>query len=160
LLRLYDPTHGQVLVDGHDLRDLDPEQWRSCLGVVSQDGFLFNASVADNIRFGRLDASDAEVMAAARTAGAHEVIGPLAKGYETVVGDRGLRLSGGRRQQLAIARAVLRNPQLLLLDEATSSLDNESERLIQQAVEQLGTNRTILAIAHRLSTIVRADKIV
>jgi ATP-binding cassette subfamily B protein/subfamily B ATP-binding cassette protein MsbA len=160
LLRLYDPTSGQILVDGHDLRDLDPKQWRACLGVVSQDGFLFNASVADNIRFGRLDASDAEVIAAASTAGAHEFIGRLANGYQTVVGDRGLRLSGGQRQQLAIARAILRDPQLLLLDEATSSLDNESERLIQRAVEQLGTNRTILAIAHRLSTIVQADKII
>jgi ATP-binding cassette subfamily B protein/subfamily B ATP-binding cassette protein MsbA len=160
LLRLYDPTAGQILIDGVDLRDLDPQQWRAAIGVVSQDSFFFHTTVRENIQLGRLDAPDEAIAQAAAIAGANRFIADLPKGADTVVGDRGLRLSGGQRQQLAIARAILRDPQLLLLDEATSSLDNQSERLIQQAVEKVGGNRTILAIAHRLSTIVMADRII
>jgi len=160
LLRLYDPTQGQILVDGVDLRELDLTQWRSAIGVVSQDTFIFNASIRDNIAFGRLDAAEGEIVAAARAAHAHGFISELAHGYDTVVGDRGYRLSGGQRQRLAIARAVLRDPEILILDEATSDLDSHSERLIQQALEELRADRTVLAIAHRLSTIAMADRII
>lgn len=159
LLRLYDPTQGQILVDGVDLRELDLTQWRNHIGVVSQDTFIFNTSIRDNIAFGRLDAGEDEIIDAARAAHAHDFIMQLSQGYDTVVGDRGYRLSGGQRQRIAIARAILRDPEILVLDEATSDLDSHSERLIQQALDGLRADRTVLAIAHRLSTIAMADRI-
>jgi subfamily B ATP-binding cassette protein MsbA len=159
LLRLFDPTAGQILVDGVNLREFEVGSWREQIGVVSQDTFILNASIRDNLAFGRLDASDAEIEAAARAAHAHEFIMALSNGYQTVVGDQGYSLSGGQRQRLAIARAILRSPQILILDEATSELDSSSERIIQQALDQLRNQRTVLAVAHRLSTIARADQI-
>jgi subfamily B ATP-binding cassette protein MsbA len=159
LLRLYDPTAGQIAVDGVDLRELDLRAWRDHIGLVSQDTFIFNASITDNIAFGKLDATEGEIIAAAQAANAHEFIVRLARGYDTVVGDRGYRLSGGQRQRIAIARAILRDPEILVLDEATSDLDSQSERLIQEALDNLRSERTVLAIAHRLSTIAMADQI-
>lgn len=160
LLRLHDPTVGSLLVDGVELERLDLSDWRLRLGVVSQDVFLLNTSVRDNIAFGKIDASDSEIKSAARAAHADEFISKLAQGYATPVGDQGLRLSGGQRQRLAIARAILRNPELLILDEATSDLDGRSERLIQDSISRLRANRTIIAVAHRLSTISMADRII
>jgi subfamily B ATP-binding cassette protein MsbA len=161
LLRLYDPTGGAILVDGVDLRDYRIRDWRSRIGVVSQNAFILHESVRDNIAFGRLDASEDEIIQAAREANAHEFITRmLDKGYDTVVGDDGYRLSGGQRQRLAIARAIVRRPDLLILDEATSDLDSASERQIQNALMSLRHRQTILAIAHRLSTILMADEII
>jgi ATP-binding cassette subfamily B protein len=160
LLRFRDPNQGSITIDGVDIRDLDPVDLRGVLGLVPQDTILFAGSVADNIRYGRLEASDSEVEAAAKIAAAHEFIEQLPQGFNTALGERGARLSGGQRQRIAIARAVLKNPAILLLDEATSSLDTESERLIQQAFETLRQDRTTLVIAHRLSTVQRADRIV
>lgn len=159
VVRLYEPTEGRILVDGVDLRDLDLESWRLKIGFVSQDTFVFNASVRENIAFGMPDATDEQVIEAARQADAHDFIRALPKGYVTIVGDRGLKLSGGERQRIAIARAVLRNPPLLIFDEATSSLDNDSEQRVQQAINRLSKDHTVIMIAHRLSTIVGADKI-
>ncbi len=159
LIRLHDPTEGTIRVDGVDLSHLDWSQWRDRLGSVSQDTFIFHASVRENIAFGRLVASEEEIVDAARTAHAHEFISELVDGYDTVVGDQGYRLSGGQRQRLAIARAVLRDPEILILDEATSDLDSRAERLIQDAIGRLRSKRTVLAIAHRLSTIAMADLI-
>ena len=159
LIRLHDPTEGTIRVDGVDLSHLDWSQWRDRLGSVSQDTFIFHASVRENIAFGRLVASEEEIVDAARTAHAHEFISELVDGYDTVVGDQGYRLSGGQRQRLAIARAVLRDPEILILDEATSDLDSRAERLIQEAIGRLRSKRTVLAIAHRLSTIAMADLI-
>ena len=159
LVGLYEPTEGRVLVDGEDLRELEWLSWRERLAVVSQDALLLNASVRENIAFGRLDASPEEIRAAARAAGADRFIADLRDGYDTVVGEHGFRLSGGQRQRLAIARAVVRNPELLILDEATSQLDSESERQIQEAVDRLRAGRTLVVIAHRLSTVVSADRI-
>lgn len=159
LLGVYAPTAGQLLVDGVDLQEADLRSWRRCIGVVDQDMFVFNRSVAENIRFGKPDATDAEVIAAATTANADRFIRALPQGYETAIGDRGYLVSGGQRQRIAIARAVISQPDLLLFDEATSALDSESERLIQNSVEELRKDRTIVVIAHRLSTIVKADHI-
>lgn len=159
LLRLYDPTVGQILVDSVDLRELDSRAWRNHIGVVSQDTFVFNASVRDNIAFGRPEATEDEIIAAAEVASAHEFITELREGYDTVVGDRGCRLSGGQRQRIAIARAVLRQAPILVLDEATSELDSHAERQIQKALDNLRTDRTVIAVAHRLSTILMADQI-
>ncbi len=158
--RLYDPTQGKVLVDGKPLPDFEVDSWRARIAVVSQDTFLFNDTVLENIRFGRPDASDAEVQEAARIADAEAFIRELPQDMMTMVGDRGTRLSGGQRQRIAIARAVLADPDLLILDEATSALDTASERLVQQALTRLGKGRTVLAVAHRLSTIREADNIV
>ncbi|MCL4831302.1 MAG: ABC transporter ATP-binding protein/permease [Caldilineaceae bacterium] len=159
LTRLYDPTGGEILADGVPIGEYALADWQTLFGVVDQDTFVFNASVADNIRFGRLEASQAEVEAAARIANAHDFIQELHNGYATVVGDRGFRLSGGQRQRIAIARAVVRQPNVLIFDEATSALDSQSERLIQDALEGLRQERTLIVIAHRLSTIAKADQI-
>lgn len=160
LLRFYDPQQGRVLLDGVDIAEADPREVRGRIGLVPQDTVLFGTSARENIRFGRPGASDAEVEAAARAAYAEEFIRALPQGYDTFLGEKGTRLSGGQRQRIAIARAILRNPPLLLLDEATSALDAESERVVQQALEQLMLSRTTIIIAHRLATVLKADRIV
>ena len=157
--RFYDPTSGQICIDGQDLRDLQVGSLRGQIGIVPQETLLFGSSVRENILYGRLDASEAEVIAAARSANAHEFILQLPNGYETLVGERGVKLSGGQRQRIAIARAILKDPRILLLDEATSSLDSESEGLVQEALERLMRGRTSIVIAHRLSTIQNASRI-
>ncbi len=159
LLRFYDPTAGRVCFDGIDLRDLDPAALRARIGLVPQEPVIFSANAWDNIRYGRPDASDDEVRAAASAAAATEFIERLPEGFESFLGEKGVRLSGGQRQRIAIARAILRAPALLLLDEATSSLDAESERLVQEALERLRRGRTTLIIAHRLATVLKADRI-
>lgn len=159
LVGLYQPTEGRILVDGVDLSALDLASWQQRLGVVSQDTFLFNASLAENIAFGTPGADRAAVEEAAASAQALNFIRALPDGFDTVVGERGYRLSGGQRQRISLARAILRDPELLILDEATSALDTESERLVQQALERFEQQRTVLVIAHRLSTIVAADQI-
>lgn len=158
--RFYDPSTGRVTLDGRDLRDYDVESFRSLLGVVEQDVFLFDGTIRQNIAYARREATDEEIRAAADAANAMEFIGRLTDGLETVIGERGVRLSGGQRQRLAIARAILADPKLLILDEATSNLDTESERLIQQSLAVLMRGRTSFVIAHRLSTIAGADLIV
>jgi ATP-binding cassette subfamily B protein len=160
LLRFYDPASGRITLDGLDLRDLDPEALRGRLGLVPQDPVIFSLSAAENIRYGRPDASDAEVEAAARAAAAHDFIMALPQGYASSLGARGVMLSGGQRQRIAIARAILRDPPILLLDEATSALDAESEQAVQQALARLAQGRTTLVVAHRLATVRRADRIV
>jgi ABC-type multidrug transport system fused ATPase/permease subunit len=160
LLRFYDPHEGRVTIDGHDLRELQLESLRGHMALVSQDPVLFSGSIRDNIRYGRLEASDAEVEAAARAGNAHDFITGFPAGYDTRVGERGVQLSGGQRQRVSIARAILRDPRVLVLDEATSALDAESEHLVQEALETLQRDRTTLVIAHRLSTIRHADVIV
>jgi len=159
IARFYDPTEGQVTLDGTDLRDLDVESYRRLLGVVEQDVFLFDGTVADNIGYARRDATPAELEAAARAAHALEFIERLPAGFQTRIGERGVKLSGGQRQRIAIARAILADPVILILDEATSNLDTESERLIQQSLHELRRHRTSFVIAHRLSTIQDADRI-
>jgi ATP-binding cassette, subfamily B, bacterial MsbA len=160
ILRLYDPTSGVVRLDGRDLRTITQNSLRHLIGLVSQETFLFHDTIANNIRFGRLDATEEEIYAAATTAYAHDFIAAQPKGYETIIGDKGCLLSGGQQQRLAIARALLKNAPILLLDEATSALDSESEQQIQIALERLAEGRTVIAIAHRLSTILSADQIV
>jgi ATP-binding cassette subfamily B protein/subfamily B ATP-binding cassette protein MsbA len=159
LTGLYAPTEGRILVDGVDLNSLDLASWQQRLGVVSQDTFLFNATIAENIAFGTPGASQAQIEAACQAAQAAGFIESLPQGYDTLVGERGYRLSGGQRQRLSLARAILREPELLILDEATSALDSQSERLVQEAIERFEHNQTVLVIAHRLSTIVRAEQI-
>ncbi|MDX1530004.1 MAG: ABC transporter transmembrane domain-containing protein [Rhodothermales bacterium] len=159
LPRLYDPDRGRILLDGYDLRDVTVESVREQIGLVAQDVQLFGASVAENLRYGRLDASDAEVRAAAEAANALDFIEALPEGFSTPIGERGIKLSGGQRQRLAIARALLKDPRLLLLDEATSALDAESERLVQEALGRLLEGRTAFVIAHRLATVRHADRI-
>jgi len=160
LMRLYDPTTGAIRLDGCDLRSLDADWLRRNVGTVAQEPVLFSTSVAANIRYGRPDAGDDEVEAAARAANAHDFIAALPDGYATEVGERGVRLSGGQKQRVAIARALLKDPPILILDEATSSLDAESEALVQDALERLMTDRASLVIAHRLSTVKNADRVV
>jgi ATP-binding cassette, subfamily B, bacterial MsbA len=160
ILRLYDPTAGAVKIDGQDLRTVTQESLRRQIGLVTQETFLFHDTIFRNIQFGRPDATPEEVYAAAQTAYAHDFITAQALGYKTVIGDKGCLLSGGQQQRIAIARALLRNAPILLLDEATSSLDSESEKQIQMALEKLTAGRTVIAIAHRLSTILSADQIV
>jgi ATP-binding cassette subfamily B protein len=160
LLRFYDPQSGTILLDGVDIRDLDLHTLRGALGIVPQDTVIFSADAMENIRYGRADATDDEVIAAAKLAAAHEFIERLPQGYWSFLGERGVRLSGGQRQRIAIARALLKNPPLLLLDEATSALDAESERLVQRALEAAMVGRTTLIIAHRLATVQRADRII
>ena len=159
LPRLYDADTGRVLIDGHDVRDVTLASLSDAIGVVTQEPYLFHASIRDNIRYARPEATDDEVHAAARAAYIHEFVDGLPRGYDTIVGERGYRLSGGEKQRVAIARAVLKDAPILILDEATSSLDSHSERVIQLALEDLARGRTTLIIAHRLSTILRADKI-
>ena len=160
LLRFYDPATGRILIDGVDVTRADPQQLRSRIGLVPQDTVLFAATARENIRYGRPDASDAEVEAAAIAAAADPFLRRLPEGYDTFLGERGARLSGGQRQRIAIARAILRDPPILLLDEATSALDAESERLVQGALDHLMQGRTTIIIAHRLATVLEADRIV
>lgn len=157
--RFYDPTEGRVCIDGIDLRALTQASLRDQIGIVPQETLLFGGSIRDNIRYGRLEASEDEIIAAARAANAHDFISAMPDGYETVVGERGIRLSGGQRQRVAIARAILKDPRVLLLDEATSSLDSESEHEVQEALARLMQQRTTVIIAHRLSTIRVAHRI-
>jgi ATP-binding cassette, subfamily B, bacterial len=158
--RLYDATRGAVTIDGIDVRALTFASLASAVGVVSQETYLFHATVRENLRFARPDATDAEIEEAARAAQIHDLISRLPEGYETVVGERGYRFSGGERQRIAIARTILRNPPILVLDEATSALDTQTERAVQEALERLAEGRTTIAIAHRLSTVRDADQIV
>jgi ATP-binding cassette, subfamily B, bacterial MsbA len=160
ILRLYDPTSGSIKVDNHDLRTLTQKSLRAQIGLVTQETFLFHDTIFKNIQFGRLGATRDEVYAAAKTAYAHDFIVAQPDGYDTIIGDKGCLLSGGQQQRVAIARALLKNAPILLLDEATSSLDTESEKQIQKALELLAAGRTVIAIAHRLSTILSADQIV
>ncbi|MGR3710284.1 MAG: ATP-binding cassette domain-containing protein, partial [Alterinioella nitratireducens] len=160
LLRFYDPISGRVSLDGVDLRDMTRAHFRKSIALVPQDPVIFAASARENIRFGRPDASDAEVEDAARAAAAHDFLTALPEGYDTYVGERGIMLSGGQKQRIAIARAILRDAPVLLLDEATSALDAESERAVQQAVTELSADRTTLIVAHRLATVKQADRIV
>jgi subfamily B ATP-binding cassette protein MsbA len=158
--RFYDVTGGAVRIDGKDVRDLQLASLREKIGMVAQETFLFNDTVANNIRYGKPKAKDDEIQAAARSALAEEFIERMPQGYDTIIGERGVKMSGGQRQRLAIARALLKNAPILILDEATSHLDTESEILVQRALQTLMNNRTVIVIAHRLSTIRRADKIV
>ncbi|SNS31863.1 ATP-binding cassette, subfamily B [[Luteovulum] sphaeroides subsp. megalophilum] len=160
LLRFYDPQQGSVRIDGVDLRDMTRDDFRRAIALVPQDPVIFATSARENIRFGRPEATDAEVEAAARAAAAHDFLSLLPQGYDTYVGERGVMLSGGQKQRVALARAILRDAKILLLDEATSALDAESERAVQTAVEALAQNRTTLVVAHRLATVKRADRIV
>jgi subfamily B ATP-binding cassette protein MsbA len=157
--RLWEVTAGTIRVDGVDIRDVTVDSLRGQIGLVAQEATLFGGTVRENILYGRLEATDEEMVAAAVAANAHDFISVLPDGYDTVVGDRGMRLSGGQRQRVAIARAILKDPPILLLDEATSSLDNESERLVQEALDRLKAGRTTIIVAHRLSTIRAADRI-
>jgi ATP-binding cassette subfamily B protein len=157
--RFHDPQQGRVLVDGHDVRELTLESLGGHIGVVFQDTFLFHASIGDNLRYARPDATHEELVAAATAAHLHPFITSLPEGYDTIVGERGHRLSGGEKQRVAIARVILKDPRILLLDEATSHLDTVSEQLIQAALKPLFAGRTTIAIAHRLSTVLAADQI-
>src|SRR5207248_3036417 len=157
--RFYDPTAGRITVDGRDIRDVTIKSLREQIAFVPQEPILFGDTIRENIRYGRLDATAAEIEAAAQAANATEFIARMPNGLETIVGERGVRLSVGQRQRVAIARAILRDARILLLDEATSSLDNESEFLVQQALDRLMRGRTTIVIAHRLSTVERADRI-
>ncbi|AXI44418.1 ABC transporter transmembrane domain-containing protein [Sulfitobacter sp. SK011] len=160
ILRFYDPAQGQIRLDGVDLRDMRRDVFRRHIALVPQDPVIFAASAAENIRFGRPDASDADVVAAAKAAAADEFIAALPEGYDSYLGERGVMLSGGQKQRIAIARAILRDTPVLLLDEATSALDAESERAVQAAVDKLSADRTTLIVAHRLATVKKADRIV
>jgi subfamily B ATP-binding cassette protein MsbA len=160
LQRLYEPQSGRISIDGQDITAVTQNSLREHIAMVNQDAFLFHDTIATNIRYGRLDATQAEVETAARLAHAHDFIVAQSHGYETVIGDKGCMLSGGQQQRICIARAFLKNAPILLLDEATSALDSETEKYIQQDLEKLAKGRTVLAIAHRLSTIQRADQII
>jgi subfamily B ATP-binding cassette protein MsbA len=159
ILRFYDPTEGRVLIDNHDLKLVTLSSLRSQIGLVPQDTILFSGTIEENIRYGALDATHEEIVAAARAANADQFIEAMPDGYQTEIGERGLKLSGGQRQRVSIARTILKDPRILILDEATSSLDTESESLVQEALDRLMTGRTTFIIAHRLSTVRRADRI-
>lgn len=157
--RFYDPTEGQILVDGNDIKDVTIESLRSKMGIVTQETFLFDTNIAENIAYGLIDYPMEKIIEAAKTANAHNFISEMPNGYNTIIGERGIKLSGGQRQRLTIARALLKNPEIMIFDEATSALDNESEILVQEAIERLMLNRTTFVIAHRLSTIRNATSI-
>ncbi len=157
--RFYDPTQGKILLDGRDLRTIRVDSLRDQIAVVFQESFLFNGTLRENLMYGKLNATEAELIAAAEAANVHDFVTAMPDGYETTIGERGMKLSGGQRQRVAIARALLKDPRILILDEATSSVDSETERLIQQALDRLLRNRTSFVIAHRLSTILHADQI-
>ena len=159
LTGLYDPTEGKITIDNVDLKTYSLESWRQQMGVVSQDTFIFNQPIIENIRYGKPEATEDEVIQAAKDAQAHDFIAALPNSYDTIVGERGYRLSGGQRQRVALARAILKQPEVLILDEATSALDSQSERLVQQALAMFQKDRTVLVVAHRLSTITGADQI-
>lgn len=160
LMRFYDPTSGQILIDGKDLREQEVEAYRRLFGVVAQENLLFNATISENISYGRTNISQEQIRAAAEIANAAEFIEAMPNDYETMVGDRGIRISGGQRQRVAIARAIVHQPSILILDEATSSLDTESERLVQSAIDRVIKDTTAIVVAHRLSTVIHADKII
>jgi ATP-binding cassette, subfamily B, bacterial MsbA len=160
LPRFYDVTGGQILIDGIDIRDLKIADLREQMGIVTQEAILFNDTIFNNIAFNKTNATEAEVINAAKIANAHEFIMQTPAGYNTIIGDRGGKLSGGQKQRISIARAILKNPPILILDEATSALDTESEKLVQDALTNLMKNRTSIVIAHRLSTVQHADEIV
>ena len=157
--RFYDVTEGRVLLDGEDIRNLKLQSLRNHIGIVQQDVYLFAGTVMENIRYGKPEASDEEVIRAAKAANAHEFIMELENGYDTDIGQRGVKLSGGQKQRLSIARVFLKNPPILIFDEATSALDNESEKIVQKSLEDLAKDRTTFVIAHRLSTIRKAQRI-
>lgn len=159
ICRFYDPTTGAIYVDDQPLPSLNLQDWRSQIAIVSQDVYIFNTTVRENIAYGKLEATEAEILAAAKLANAHDFIQQLPEGYDTLVGDRGMRLSGGQRQRIALARAIVRDPDILILDEATNALDSIAEHLIQDALNTLSQDRTVIVIAHRLSTIEHADQI-
>jgi ATP-binding cassette subfamily B protein len=159
LARFYDPDSGRITLDGRPLTSLDTKWLREHIGAVAQEPVLFATSIADNIRYGRPQATMDEVIAAAKAANAHDFISGFPQGYDTLVGERGVRLSGGQKQRVAIARALLKDPRILILDEATSALDSESEHLVQQALDRLMLGRAVLVIAHRLSTVKRAHRV-
>jgi ABC-type multidrug transport system fused ATPase/permease subunit len=158
-MQFYELSAGKILIDGRDVRQFDLTELRRHIGIVPQETLLFGGSIRENIAYGKIDATDAEITAAARKANAWQFISSFPEGLDTVVGERGIKLSGGQRQRVAIARAILKNPAILILDEATSSLDSESEKLVQDAMDELMKNRTSIIIAHRLSTIRKVDKI-
>lgn len=157
--RFYDVSSGRITVDGHDIRDVTLKSLRDNIGIVQQDVYLFAGTIYDNILYGRPNATPEEVVAAAKNANAHDFIMAFPDGYETDIGQRGIKLSGGQKQRLSIARVFLKNPPILIFDEATSALDNESERIVQESLEKLAKNRTTFVIAHRLSTIQNAERI-
>jgi subfamily B ATP-binding cassette protein MsbA len=157
--RFYDPTDGQIVIDGNNIKDVTIESLRSKMGIVTQETFLFNINIAENIAYGLTDYPIKKIIEAAKTANAHNFISEMPQGYDTIIGERGIKLSGGQRQRLTIARALLKNPEIMIFDEATSALDNESEILVQEAIERLMLNRTTFVIAHRLSTIRNATSI-
>ena len=159
LHRFYDPTNGYITIDGQDLRHVTMDSWYRQIALVPQETILFGGTILDNIRYGNEKATQEEVVEASRAAHAHDFIMSFPDQYQTIVGEKGINVSGGQRQRIAIARAIVKNPRILLLDEATSALDSESERLVQEALEQLMKGRTTFVIAHRLTTIQRADRI-
>jgi ATP-binding cassette, subfamily B, bacterial MsbA len=159
LYRFYEPTSGAILIDDVPVAEIRRQELRENIGIVPQEPILFNGTLWDNIRYGRLDATDADVLAAARAANVDEFASAFPDGYKTMIGERGITLSGGQRQRVAIARALLKNPRILVLDEATSSLDTKSEALVKEALDRLMQGRTTLVIAHRLSTVQNADQI-
>ena len=157
--RFYEATEGSIRIDGKDIKDVTLKSLRDNIGVVQQDVYLFMGSIKENIRYGKPDATDEEVIAAAKLANAHEFIEAFENGYDTDIGQRGVKLSGGQKQRLSIARVFLKNPPILIFDEATSALDNESEQIVQESLEKLAKNRTTFVIAHRLTTIENAEEI-
>ena len=158
--RFYNVTDGRILLDGNDIMDIKLHSLRRAIGMVSQNVFLFDGTIRDNIAYGTPDATEEEIIAAAKKANVHEFVESLDKGYDTEVGERGVKLSGGQRQRISIARVFLQNPKLLILDEATSALDNATEMQIQASLEELSKGRTVIVVAHRLSTVKNADEIV